>query len=294
MIFKGDDFVNRYRLEGELCALTPTHIGTGETRSEKRPKSKEDKQEQETQEIAVIARDFKGLPYLPGSALRGVVRHYLLQVFRSFKHRLADDPNFEHEKFRDLDQQQQITYMKNEASLLEQLFGTPFSESKVEFWDSPALNKVEALPDCVEKGWDKNGQSYVVRSVAINPETGAAEAHKLYAFEVAPPGLRYHVNIVGQNLTAEELGFLLFGLHGFSSEIFSLTLGAMAGRGFGRMCFELKNLYRVERADLKNWINLAAASNHAGYKMLPKVEGAIEPLVKPFKDSFHERMRRLP
>jgi len=293
MIFKGDDFVNRYRLEGELCALTPTHIGTGETRSEKRPKSKDDTQEQE-HKIDLIARNFKGLPFLPGSALRGVVRHYLLQIFRSFKHRLADDPNFEQEKFRALEQPQQVAYMQNEASLVEQLFGTPFSESKVEFWDAPALNEVKAPPDYIEKGWDQNGQSYVVRSVAINPETGAAEAHKLYAFEVAPPGLRYHVNIVGQNLTTEELGFLLFGLHGFGSEIFPLTIGAMAGRGFGRMRFELKNIYRVERADLKNWINLAAASNHAGYNMLPKVKGSIEQLVKPFKDAFHERMRRIP
>ncbi len=294
MIFKGDEFVNRYRLEGELCAITPTHIGTGGTRPEKRSKSKEDNQEQETQEIAVIARDFRGLPYLPGSALRGVVRHYLLQIFRSFKNRLADDPNFENEEFRQLDQQEQILYGKNKASLLEQLFGTPFWESKVEFWDAPVLNRVEAPPDFIEKGWNENGQSYVVRSVAINPETGAAEADKLYAFEVAPPGMRYHMNMVSQNLTSEEFGFLLFGLHGFNSEIFQMTIGAMAGRGFGRMHFELKNIYRVERADLKNWITLAAASNHAGYKSLPKVEGAIEQLVKPFKDAFQERMRRTP
>lgn len=297
MIFKGDTFVNRYRLEGELMAITPTHVGTGETISRERPnsqkaakKSKEPKQS-ETQEIAVIARDFDNRPYLPGSALRGNVRHYLLQVFRAFGHKIAADPDFDSAAFRDYEESQQLDYMINGASLLEQLFGTPFSEGKIEFWDAPAANKINA-PAYTARGWNQDRQSYIVQSVSIDPETGAADPHKLYAFEVAPSGLRYQVNIVGQNLTDEELGFLLFGLYGFNSEIFPLTIGAMAGRGFGRMAFKLTNLYRVQNKDqeLANWAKLASEKNHAGYNLLPKVTEPVDQLINRFKNAFQKRM----
>jgi len=297
MIFKGDAFVNRYRLEGELMAITPTHVGTGETLSRERPdspkaakKSKEPKQ-LETQEVAVIVRDFHDRSFLPGSALRGNVRHYLLHVFRAFGHRIAADPDFDSPAFRDYEESQQLEYMINSASMLEQLFGTPFSEGKIEFWDAPAVNKINA-PAYKERGWNQERQSYVVQSVSIDPETGAADPHKLYAFEVSPPGLRYQVNIVGQNLTDEELGFLLFGLYGFNSEIFPLTIGAMAGRGFGRMAFKLANLYRVQNKEqeLENWAKLALAQDHAGYNLLPKVTEPVDRLINRFKDAFQKRM----
>ncbi len=304
--FKGDAFENRYRFEGELLAKTPTHVGTGGERKEVRTESKEPDVAPETQGIALIARDFHDRPYLPGSSLRGVVRHYLLQIFRSFGRRIAQDPDYETEdspildqkgrkiKFRELEQEQQKTYMRDHASLLEQLFGTPFAEGKIEFWDAPAVNTVAATNDAdKEKGWQQERQSYVVRSVAINPLTGAAEGGKLYAFEVAPPGLRYHVNLVGQNLSDVELGFLLFGLFGFNSEIFPLTVGAMSGRGFGQMQFELKNLYRVKRDELGNWVNMAGAGNHAGYSALPKVNLPVNQLIKPFKDAFHQKMKEV-
>ena len=160
MIFKGDAFVNRYRLEGELIAITPTHVGTGETLprerqdSQKAAKKSKEPKRPETHEVAVIARDFHDRPYLPGSALRGNVRHYLLQVFRAFGHRIAAERDFDSAAFRDFEESQQIDYMINHASLLEQLFGTPFSEGKVEFWDAPAFNKINA-PEYKGRGWDQ-------------------------------------------------------------------------------------------------------------------------------------------
>lgn len=298
MIFKGDAFRNRYRIAGELTATTPTHIGNGEIKERPRDgKSEKPKKQNEktTQDVSLIALGFKdgGLrPYLPGSALRGNVRHYLLQIFRAFGHRIAADADFAGTAFRDYEESQQIDYMINKASLLEQLFGTPFSEGKIEFWDAPAKNEV-AAPEFAGRGWDNDRQTYIVQSVSIDPETGAADSHKLYAFEVAPPGLSYEVNIVGQNLTDEELGFLLFGLYGFNSEIFPLTIGAMAGRGFGRMAFKVTNIYRIQNQEqeLANWVKLALAQDHAGYNLLPKVTEPVDQLIRRFKDAFQARMK---
>ncbi|MBN2093059.1 hypothetical protein JW964_25775 [candidate division KSB1 bacterium] len=289
-IFKGDEFVNRYRLEGELIAKTPLHIGTGSTRPDmdyidENPES----DEKEEHEIAEIGRDFEGTPYIPGSALKGVIRNYLLQIFRSINTQIAKDEDLGKPEYSSMKQDKKIDYMKN-ASLLEQLFGTSFTESKIEFWDAPAMNKVSA-PHLVSRGWDDERQSYIVRSVVIDPLTGAAEPHKLYAFEVAPPGLKYQVNIVGQNLSDTELGFLIFGLNGFNSPVYPLTIGAMSGRGFGQMNFQLKNIYRVQSNELDAWAKLALDDNHAGYNALTIAKNQTD-LIKEFKKAFNSKIAR--
>ncbi len=289
-----DSFENRYRIEGELIALSPTHIGSGETRQDENNPAK--KENESPPEISEIVRDFEEKPYLPGSALRGVVRHYLLQIFKPISLNIANDPNYETDKlplldsnleyklFKDLKQKEQIEYMKQNASLLEQLFGTPFTKSKIEFWDAPACNKISA-PEFENRGWDEERQSYVVHSVAIDPKTGAAEKHKLYSFDVAPAGLRYEVNIVGQNLSEIELGFLFFGLEGFNSKVFPLTIGAMAGRGFGRMELRVKDIYCLEARDLEGWIGNTKSNDSAGYNAIPD-DCKSEKLIQDFKDEF--------
>ena len=84
----------RIRLEGTLIATSPTHIGTGETRPVDR-KKKSEEETQESTDISMIARDCSGSPYLPGSALRGVVRNYLFQIFRHLSVKIACEENYE-------------------------------------------------------------------------------------------------------------------------------------------------------------------------------------------------------
>lgn len=267
--FKGDDFENIYRIEATLIAESPIHIGTGDARQDKElwesMKQKEEaKKDEEPPKIDEIERDVHGLPLIPGSALRGVVRHYLLSIFRSFNGKcIAYDPDYETKEFKQMNQTAQIEYMKK-ASLLEQLFGTPFCESKIEFWDAPLKHKADGSK-YRRKGWDPERQSYVVRSVAIDPVTGAAERNKLYSFDVVPQGLQFGFNVAGRNLSDRELGLLLFGLEGFNSPIYPLTIGAMAGRGFGRMSFKLEAIYSLFRGQLSDWVKLASTKNGAGY-----------------------------
>lgn len=293
--FKGDNFENMYRLEGILTVLSPVHIGTGEARPDletwKKQKEKgEISEDEEPHEIGEIERDARGLPLITGSALRGVVRHYLLSLFRSFNGgAIARDPDYEGNEFKQMKQEQQKEYMKS-ASLLEQLFGAPFCESKIEFWDAPLLNKIEGNR-FKTRGWDPARQSYVVRSVAIDPVTGAAEQNKLYSFDVVPPGLQFRLNVVGRNLSARELGMLLFGLEGFNSLIYPLTIGAMAGRGFGRMSFKLENLYRMgnTKDELSKWITLSADNQEAGYQLLSQFKVPDEEakkFIQTFKSAF--------
>ena len=283
--FKGDPFVNRYRLTGFLTAQAPFHIGTGERYQD--PETLAAASDDEKRFIDNIARDHQGFPYLPGSSLRGVIRHYLLQIFSSIDPQIATEPNYEGQAFRDMDQDSQINYMRKDANLLERTFGTPFCETKVEFWDASLCNRVSAPEHFKEKGWDDKRQSYVVRSVAIDPETGAAEPNKLYSFDVAPPGAKFEVNIVGQNLSDTELGFFFFFLNGFNSEIFPVTLGAMSGRGFGRFQFKLEKIYALNRSELPMWTKLASQTDNAGFHLFGSLQPAkIETLIPQFKSAF--------
>jgi CRISPR/Cas system CSM-associated protein Csm3 (group 7 of RAMP superfamily) len=120
------------------------------------------------------------------------------------------------------------------------------------------------------KGWDEKLCSYIVKSVAIDPLTGAAEPNKLYNFEVVPSGAKFGVVLTGQNLEKHELGFVLFGLSGFDSTLFPLTIGAMAGRGFGRMSFEVTEICCLTNTkdDIKKWAELVQVGEKAGYDCL--------------------------
>jgi CRISPR/Cas system CSM-associated protein Csm3 (group 7 of RAMP superfamily) len=294
-VFKGDSFENRIRIEGTLQAVSPTHIGTGETREEER-KGRDGKKEKT--DVAMIALDVNGYPYLPGSALKGIIRNYILQLLHGAFPHIAWEHEYQSSQFRDMKQDDQIEFMRNNASMLEQVFGTPFAEGKVEFWDAPAANKVTA-PDqqlWKTKGWDEARQCYRVHSVAIDPTTGAAEKHKLYSFEVTPAGLEYQVNIVGQNLADEELGLLLFGLEGFNSKIVPLTIGAMSARGFGRMTLKPeKKIYRVTKEQLPMWVeNTLLQNDLAGFAALPPLIGsAADALIQSCKKKFVDIIKRI-
>ena len=290
-VFKGDSFKNRIRIAGTLQSLSPTHIGTGKTREDKR---KGKNGGDESSEIAMIALDGNGLPYLPGSAIKGVVRNYILQLLQADYPRVAREHDYQSNESRDKKQEDQIKFMEKDASMLEQVFGTPFAEGKVEFWDASASKKVTApTSEWAKKGWNQDYQSYVVQSVAIDPITGAAEKHKLYSFDVVPQGVVYQVNIVGQNLSDDELGLLLFGMEGFNSKIVPLTIGGMSARGFGRMAYKPEKIYRITKDDLPAWIESSLMlCDSAGYEALPEITGSADTMIQPFKEKFLETIKR--
>jgi CRISPR/Cas system CSM-associated protein Csm3 (group 7 of RAMP superfamily) len=238
-------------------------------KDEKSGKSKSDEEQQVL--VDEIARDVDNKPYIPGSTLRGVVRNYLWQVFSGYNPAIAFERDYESDKFRKMKQKERKAEVKT-FSLLEQVFGTPFSESKVEFWDAPLLKEMKDELNVPEgfsnKGWDKQRCSYVVKSVAIDPLTGAAEPNKLYNFEVVPSGAKFEVVLTGQNLADIEIGCVLFGLSGFNSTLFPLTIGAMAGRGFGRMSFAVTEICCLTNNDVKQWAELVHAGKQAGYESL--------------------------
>ena len=288
-ILKGGEFVNRYVIEGVLTTKSPFHLGNGTTLPPNRVTKKNAEGKEESVDVTEVDVDFNGKPRIPGSSLRGALRSYLLGVFESISRELAFEDKYE-KLIKDIPKQEdQIIHARTKFSHLERLFGTPFAESKIEVRDAscstspaaPMLGDGRHAPY-----WDGTRLTYVETGVAIDPKTRTALDEKLYHFEAVPPGVSFRLAISGQNLSDLELGMLLFGLDGFNSEIWPLTLGSMSGAGFGRFEFKRGKIRLLKASDLKEWVKKAVDSPKAGYD-------AIEPLPKEDADALVESFKRV-
>lgn len=274
---KGEGFQNRYRFTGILKTLSPLHIGTGESNDEfysANEREKILKKMDKLPEVSTVIKGFNKKPLIPGSSLRGVMRHWLLDVLSGFGDQWAKDRNYEDSALTELTQDQQIDAVKK-FSWLELLFGTPFHEGKVEIWD--ALCKTETLqaPDRL-LGWNPESLTYIETSVAIDPTTGTALENLLYKAEIVPPGVEFEFNLVGQNLDDFEVGLVLLALQGFNSSIYPIQVGARGGRGYGSVQFIPGIIHGLKKDNLKDWVtstvqnfSVGKISKEAGYFALP-------------------------
>ena len=292
---RGGNFINRYRIDGILTTRSPIHIGSGgDTKRTGCIKPSQDGEPAEQVAISAVITDFQQKPYLPGSSIRGNLRHWLLQLFKSSvgsrnTHEIAyanegkelDEQVEKWAKKKKMtsysDQDKEIAFVKKEASLLERLFGTNLAATKVDFWDAyhiPASVPIQSSalpPEDQAPFWSSQRLTYVSQSVAIDPNTQTAMDKRLYHFELVPKGIKFGITISGKNLTSEELGLLLFALEGFNSSIFPVTLGSMIGRGFGQLDFELGDIYCLLSEDRDNWVKAVLNDDRAGFENLKKL-----------------------
>ena len=187
------------------------------------------------------------------------------------------DRDYGDKELLDLDQDEQIQRVKTDFSSLELIFGTPFNAGKVEVWDATCLTgNLRSMNDTL-LGWDSTRLTYVDTSVAIDPARGTAKDKLLYKADIVPPGVAFELNLVGQNLSDEELGLVLLALEGFNSQIYPIDVGARGGRGYGRMKFEMGTVYRLDKDGLKTWLKATLGATPpqdaapAGYFGLPKL-----------------------
>lgn len=282
-LLKGDTFTNRYRITGTLTTMSPLHIGTGDERPMEFRSEEEKKKIIEKvgkiPSISTIVTDHSGKPLIPGSTLRGVLRNWMLTVLEGIGPQWAVVRDYAGEGLLDLDQAIQIHQVKENFSSLELLFGTPLNAGKVEIWDATCrTGNLQDVNDTL-LGWDGTRLTYVDTSVAIDPARGTAKKGLLYKADVVPPGVKFELNLVGQNLSDEELGLMLLALEGFNSQIYPIQVGARGGRGYGRMEFKMGKVHRLEREGVKKWLKetlQAAGADTApsGYFGLPKLTDA--------------------
>ena len=220
-------FENRYYITAVLHAKAGISVGSG---SSLMPAGSD---------LPVIKTP-EGLPYIPGSSLKGVVRSYterLLRTLGEMNYSIKDgklsacDPLDENSRCVTKEQKKRINdETKNDkeftARLWEEsctacrLFGSPWISSRVAFQDAPLAN-IDDMLRIVE----------VRDGVAIDRDLGTAKSGAKYDFETVPPGAKFSLRIVVENAEEWEVGLLLLALRALKEGF--LPVGGKTTRGLG-------------------------------------------------------------
>ena len=195
-----------------------------------------------------------GVPFIPGSSIKGVVRSLAERILRTWnwwpdfwacdpfdapcvpanrKDALMDEaeaevPNRVEETFSEKVWAESCTACR--------LFGSPWFAGRIAFKDT-FLQNDDDLPVVTQ----------IRDGVGIDRDLGAARSGVKYDFEVVVPGARFGLEILVENVDDWELGFLLSVLRFWEEGHLALGGKVTRGPGWGR----LKDL-RSERVDQSN------------------------------------------
>jgi CRISPR-associated protein Csm3 len=186
-------------------------------------------------DMPVIKRP-DGLPFIPGSSIKGVVRFQAERVLRAVNRKpdlWACDPfdtpcvdRKTKDRLWEESKRDEIFARKvwEESCTACRLFGSPWFASRVAFKDAALLNP-EDLPVLTQ----------VRDGVGIDRDLGAARTGVKYDFEAVVPGARFGLEVLGENLEDWEVGFLLTVLRMWEEGGIPLGGKTTRGTGWGRL-----------------------------------------------------------
>ncbi len=183
----------------------------------------------------------EGVPFIPGSSLKGVVRAYLERVLRTM-----DELNVQYQGQRlwacnPLADEERCISSKRKREFLEQareddvkfteliwqnsctacrLFGSPWLASRVSFQDAMLVNR-DSLLRLTE----------IRDGVGIDRDLGSAKRGVKYDFETVPAGAEFGITILVENAEEWEIGLLLLALEAMKKG--ELPVGGKTTRGPG-------------------------------------------------------------
>lgn len=218
-----------YTFHGRLTLTGALHIGSGDG---------------DDRTDATVVRDARGIPYIPGSSLRGalraaVLRHAMLLFGLEMIRDEADLRDLE-KQINGLPEAQKIdilTQSGNKLNAVERLFGTTMWASPLHIADMPLQNGDRAIGE-------------IRHGVGIDRDTGAAADGLKYDFEVLPSGYQFTLQLRCEMEAAYERDWsrlLALGLR--LLELSELPLGGRQARGVGQVRLDDLTVYRLDMRD---------------------------------------------
>lgn len=200
-------------LEGHLELLSPLLIGTGKRESDV--------------DICII-RDDLGNPFIPATSIAGVLRHRYDEKITSFGGGKKEDYDMQKRYF----------------------WGGCYTDSdKTQKSSQSAL----IIDDTILLK-DAKYETRVRDGVGINPKTGTAEPEKKYDYEILEPGAVFQFICEVTVRKEFDKDYFLAVLGWIAHEMTSpdFALGAMTGKGFGRIKLNDWKIYDYDFADKRN------------------------------------------
>lgn len=253
-----EKLTSRVTIRGRLVAETGLHIGAGSSSID--PSATD----------SPVIRDARGLPFIPGSSLKGALRAHLESVVRSLSRNGFEscdplvDPCIPSEKSGAKDGIKEIKEEAERAATTDgrldrvqyddrltaeiekrscvvcQLFGSPWLSSRVLIKDS----------FLAEPGWA--GRVELRDGVGIDRDTETARKGVKYDFEVVPATTSFSVEIVVENADGDLTGLLAVGLR--EMEQGRVALGGKTTRGLGAIRLTPSEIEVVDNTDLLEYL----------------------------------------
>ncbi|MGC8838605.1 MAG: type III CRISPR-associated RAMP protein Csx7 [Anaerolineae bacterium] len=178
-----------------------------------------------------------GLPFIPGSSIKGVVRFQAERFLRAANRRpnlwACDpfdspcvNPKTKDELWKEAKGQDAAFAQKvwDRSCTACRLFGSPWFAGRVAFKDAFLLNP-EEMPVLIQ----------IRDGVGIDRDLGVARTGVKYDFETVVPGARFGLEILAENLEDWEIGFLLTVLQMWKEGGIPLGGKSTRGTGWGRL-----------------------------------------------------------
>lgn len=224
--------LSRWRITGTFTVVTPMHLGNGEDDEELRLTHTGNSGQRQAAFVAAIAVDDAGVPYLPGSSIKGALRA------------LCVDAGID--------------------SLLQaKLFGAARPESqdgqintdagRIEFCNAYLCKRIDAshLPH-----FSTEKQTALLAHCAIDRDYGTAIDQKLFYEKVVPPGVGFAFEASADGLTQADVAVFL-GLLACANEAqHGLRFGGGAAREAGRVAWTPSGdgVQQFDASCVGNWL----------------------------------------
>ncbi|MCS7015039.1 MAG: CRISPR-associated RAMP protein Csx7 [Gemmatales bacterium] len=241
-------FENRYFVTGALRARTALSIGS---RASLMP----------TGSDLPVIKTPEGVPFIPGSSLKGVLRAFTERLVRTLE-QLGKRINGQVVSACDpLDEDQRCVTPKIKEQISEKaadertfteklweksctvcrLYGSQWLASRVSFQDA-VLRNAESLVRLTE----------VRDGVGIDRDLGTARTGIKFDFETVPAGAEFDLNLVLENVDDWEVGLVLVALEALGNG--HLALGGKTTRGLGWMELVRLQVQGIQAQDLLQYL----------------------------------------
>lgn len=218
-----------YTFRGKLVLRGGLHIGSGSG---------------DEHSDAAIVRNARGVPYIPGSSLRGAFRAAVERLAPALlglppSRDMDDLEKLLREQLEDQSDEKQIHILNDELKSIERLFGTTY-------WASPLSIRDLMLAD------DEPVAGEIRHGVGIDRDTGAARDQIKYDFEVLPRDYSFHFLMrceMVSDYQQEWERLLAIGLR--LLEQGELPLGGRLARGVGQVQLTDLEVFMLDTDDRK-------------------------------------------
>ncbi|MBE0427716.1 MAG: CRISPR-associated RAMP protein [Nitrospirae bacterium] len=229
---------NRYFFRGELVLENEMHIGSGKG---------------DGTTDALVVKDFSDKPIIPGSSLRGILRSTIERIASSLGKNpcmltsinCVTNSRVLQDEFKKLleekDSSKIMAFLNNNSKICPvcRLFGSTVVASKIRVTDLLLRNE--------------RSNTSIRHGVGINRDTETSQDKAKFDFEVVPRGSRFSLELIGENLTNDDLALLAVGIQEMSNGNF--WIGGNTARGLGKCRLEKLEIKYFSDADrLKKYL----------------------------------------